>query len=64
MNELLEDNTQVNGHIYLMTNTQTNKYYVGQTLSHRKNRGLKEKAIEFIKTINQSATLPNCSGNP
>ena len=25
---------------------------------------LKEKAIEFIKTINQSATLPNCSGNP
>ena len=25
---------------------------------------LKEKAIEFIKTINYSATLPNCSGNP
>jgi len=39
MNKLLEDNSQVVGHIYLMTNTKTNKYYVGQTLSHRKNRG-------------------------
>lgn len=39
MNELLEDNSQVIGHIYLMTNTITHKYYVGQTLSHRKNRG-------------------------
>ena len=25
---------------------------------------LKERAIKFIKTINYSATLPNCSGNP
>ena len=39
MNEILEDNSQVIGHIYLMKNTKTNKYYVGQTLSHRLNRG-------------------------
>jgi len=38
MNEILDDNSQVVGHIYLITNTQTMKKYVGQTLSHRKNR--------------------------
>ena len=25
---------------------------------------LKQKAVEFIKSINTSATLPNCSGTP
>jgi hypothetical protein len=39
MNKLLEDNSQVIGHIYLITNITINKCYVGQTLSHRKNRG-------------------------
>jgi hypothetical protein len=38
MNELLEDSSQVTGQIYLITNTKANKKYVGQTLSHRKNR--------------------------
>ena len=38
MNEILNDNSQVVGHIYLITNIQTNKQYVGQTLSHRKNK--------------------------
>ena len=38
MNAILNDNSQVIGHIYLITNTTTNKKYVGQTLSHRKNR--------------------------
>lgn len=38
MNDILNDNSQVVGHIYLITNTQTNKQYVGQTLSHRKNK--------------------------
>jgi hypothetical protein len=38
MEEILDDNSQVIGHIYLITNTKLNKYYVGQTLSHRKNR--------------------------
>jgi group I intron endonuclease len=39
MNSLLEDKSQVLGHIYLITNTKTEKSYVGQTLTHRKNRG-------------------------
>jgi hypothetical protein len=38
-NKLLETNRGVTGHIYRITNTQTNKIYIGQTLSHRKNRG-------------------------
>uniref|UniRef100_A0A6C0KKY4 GIY-YIG domain-containing protein n=1 Tax=viral metagenome TaxID=1070528 RepID=A0A6C0KKY4_9ZZZZ len=38
MNEIIDDNSQVVGHIYLITNVQLNKKYVGQTLSHRKNR--------------------------
>jgi hypothetical protein len=37
MEKILEDNSQVVGQIYLITNKQTNKQYVGQTLSHRKN---------------------------
>ena len=37
MNEILIDNTQVKGHIYVITNISTNKQYVGKTLSHRKN---------------------------
>jgi Putative endonuclease segE, GIY-YIG domain len=37
MDKILEDNSQVVGQIYLITNKQTNKQYVGQTLSHRKN---------------------------
>jgi hypothetical protein len=39
MTDILEDNSQVIGHIYLITHTSADKYYVGQTLSHRKNRG-------------------------
>ena len=37
MNEILNDNSKVFGHIYVITNTITNKKYVGKTLSHRKN---------------------------
>jgi hypothetical protein len=37
MNEILKDNSNVIGHIYLITNTLTQKQYIGQTLSHRKN---------------------------
>ena len=39
MDTLLENNSQVIGHIYLITNITINKCYVGQTLSHRKNHG-------------------------
>jgi hypothetical protein len=38
MDKILTDSTQVVGHIYIITNTATKKCYVGQTLSHRKNR--------------------------
>jgi hypothetical protein len=37
MNEILNDNSQVIGQIYIITNIITNKKYIGQTLSHRKN---------------------------
>lgn len=39
MSAILNDKTSIIGHIYLITNTNNNKYYVGQTLSHRKNKG-------------------------
>uniref|UniRef100_A0A6C0AP26 GIY-YIG domain-containing protein n=1 Tax=viral metagenome TaxID=1070528 RepID=A0A6C0AP26_9ZZZZ len=39
MNSVLEDISGVVGHIYKIINTATNKYYVGQAMSHRKNRG-------------------------
>jgi len=39
MNDILEDISGVVGFIYKITNAQNNKYYVGQTMSHRKNRG-------------------------
>lgn len=39
MSEILLDNSNVIGHIYIITNTKNDKCYVGQTLSHRKNRG-------------------------
>jgi predicted nucleic acid-binding Zn finger protein len=39
MEDVLIDKKDVKGQIYLMTNTLTNKVYVGQTVSHRKNRG-------------------------
>jgi hypothetical protein len=37
MDEILTDKTQIKGHIYLITNNNTGKQYVGQTVSHRKN---------------------------
>lgn len=36
---ILEDKSGVTGEIYVITNTVNNKQYVGQTLSHRKNKG-------------------------
>ena len=34
---ILNDSSQVIGNIYIITNTTTNKQYIGQTVSHRKN---------------------------
>jgi len=39
MDGILEDISGVIGHIYKITNTLNNKYYVGQAMSHRKNKG-------------------------
>jgi group I intron endonuclease len=39
LNDILEDNTNVVGEIYIITNTTNNKQYIGQTLSHRLNHG-------------------------
>ena len=39
MNEILESISGVVGCIYQITNTTNNKNYVGQAMSHRKNRG-------------------------
>jgi group I intron endonuclease len=38
-NEILLDKSKVQGQIYLITNIQNQKKYVGQTLTHRKNHG-------------------------
>ena len=37
-NDILETNEKIYGLIYQMTNTQTGMMYVGQTVSHRKNK--------------------------
>lgn len=39
MEEILTDRTKIVGQIYVITNMLTEKVYVGQTVSHRKNRG-------------------------
>lgn len=39
MSNILLDSTQITGHIYLITNTTSDKKYVGQAVSHRKNKG-------------------------
>ena len=60
MNEILEDNSTVVGHIYLITNTKTNKRYVGQTLSHRKNRG-KYRPFGYIGRFNDHVSEALCN---
>lgn len=40
MDQNLSDRSQVQGQIYLMRNIKENKCYVGQTVTHRKNRGV------------------------
>lgn len=38
-NDILDDNSKVLGEIYVITNLNNNKQYVGQTLTHRLNHG-------------------------
>lgn len=60
MNEILEDNKNVVGYIYLITNIQNNKRYVGQTLSHRKNRG-KYRPFGYIGRFNDHMSEALCN---
>lgn len=60
MNEILKDNSSVVGHIYLITNIQNNKRYVGQTLSHRKNRG-KYRPFGYIGRFNDHMSEALCN---
>lgn len=39
MSDILTDPSSIVGHIYVIESTATDKVYVGQTLSHRKNHG-------------------------
>ena len=60
MNEILDDNSRVIGHIYLITNVQLNKKYVGQTLSHRKNRN-KYRPFGYIGRFNDHISEALCN---
>jgi hypothetical protein len=60
MDTILEDNSQVVGQIYLITNTQTNKKYIGQTLSHRKNRN-KYRPFGYIGRFNDHISEAVCN---
>jgi group I intron endonuclease len=39
MDDILTDTSNIRGLIYIITNTLSKKQYVGQTVSHRKNKG-------------------------
>lgn len=60
MDEILDDNRQVIGHIYLITNTKDNKKYVGQTLSHRKNHN-KYRPFGYIGRFNDHVSEALCN---
>lgn len=60
MEKILDNNTDVVGHIYLITNKQNNKRYIGQTLSHRKNRG-KYRPFGYIGRFNDHMSEALCN---
>ena len=60
MSEILNDNSQVQGQIYLITNIKTNKQYVGQTLTHRKNRN-KYRPFGYIGRFNDHISEAICN---
>lgn len=60
MSDILLDNTNVVGHIYLIKNTKLNKLYVGQTLSHRKNKG-KYRSFGFQGRFNDHVSEAICN---
>jgi hypothetical protein len=60
MSDILLDNTNVVGHIYLIKNTKLDKLYVGQTLSHRKNKG-KYRPFGFQGRFNDHVSEAICN---
>jgi group I intron endonuclease len=60
MNSVLEDISGVVGHIYKITNTATNKCYVGQAMSHRKNKG-KYKPFGFEGRFQDHISEAKCN---
>ena len=60
MSDILLDNTNVVGHIYLIKNTKLNKMYVGQTLSHRKNKS-KYRPFGFQGRFNDHVSEAICN---
>ena len=60
MSNILLDNTNVVGHIYLIKNTKLDKLYVGQTLSHRKNKS-KYRPFGFQGRFNDHISEATCN---
>ena len=60
MSDILLDNTNVVGHIYLIKNIKQDKLYVGQTLSHRKNKS-KYRPFGFQGRFNDHISEATCN---
>lgn len=60
MDEILLDKKDIMGQIYLMTNTLTNRVYVGQTVTHRKNKG-KYRPFGYIGRFNDHMSEALCN---
>jgi hypothetical protein len=60
MELLLTEKSKIIGQIYIITNKLNNKQYVGQTLSHRKNRN-KYIPFGFIKRFNDHISEAICN---
>jgi group I intron endonuclease len=59
-NEILLDKSYVQGQIYIITNNITQKKYIGQTLTHRKNRG-KYRPFGFQGRFNDHLSEAICN---
>lgn len=60
MESILDDDTYVYGHIYVITNKLTNKQYIGQTVTHRKNRN-KYRPFGYVGRFNDHMSEAICN---
>lgn len=60
MEEILDDAEKVSGHIYYILNKTTNRGYVGQAVSHRKNRG-KYRPFGYMGRFNDHISEALCN---